>query len=117
MRIKLDENLPAALADDLAGMGHQVDTVRSERLTGADDETILRAATRARRVLFTLDKGVGNLTRRAREPHGGVVLFRLQRQGPRSVRHAVLGALDHIEVSMGEGRLVVVTEGAIRTRR
>ena len=37
MRIKLDENLPAELVDDLAAMGHDADTVASEGLTGFAD--------------------------------------------------------------------------------
>jgi CRISP-associated protein Cas1 len=34
MRIKLDENLPAELADDLRRLGHLVDTVADEGLEG-----------------------------------------------------------------------------------
>jgi predicted nuclease of predicted toxin-antitoxin system len=37
MRIKIDENLPARLADALQAHGHDVDTVTGEGLTGCDD--------------------------------------------------------------------------------
>jgi len=40
MRIKLDENLPAELADDLRRLGHLVDTVADEGLEGQPPERI-----------------------------------------------------------------------------
>ena len=40
MKIKLDENMPASLAIDLAVLGHDVDTTPQEGLTGAADTQI-----------------------------------------------------------------------------
>ena len=37
MKLKLDENLPASLAQPLTQLGHEVDTVVQERLAGKDD--------------------------------------------------------------------------------
>jgi len=34
MRLKLDENLPTVLVEDLAELGHDVDTAMSEGLAG-----------------------------------------------------------------------------------
>lgn len=36
MKIKLDENMPVALAELLRSAGHDVETVRDENLSGAD---------------------------------------------------------------------------------
>ena len=117
MRLKLDENLPAELVEHLAAMGHDADTVIDEGLSGSFDDRLLIAARRARRVLFTLDKGIGDVRRHPPAGHGGVVLFRLQRQGPRSVFGAVQRALPEVLSLAGPRRLVVVTETAIRSRR
>ncbi len=57
MKVKLDENLPAELLDDLRAAGHEADTVRNEGLTGSPDAVILERVRSDRRVLFTLDKG------------------------------------------------------------
>jgi predicted nuclease of predicted toxin-antitoxin system len=46
VRLKLDENRPAELADDLAALGHDVDSVHGEGLAGAPD-TRVAAASRA----------------------------------------------------------------------
>lgn len=39
MKIKLDENIPLAVAELLRSLGHDVDTVVSEGLTGTDTDT------------------------------------------------------------------------------
>ena len=44
MKIKLDENMPAALVADLAALGHQVDTASDEGLGGKPDSDVWRAA-------------------------------------------------------------------------
>ena len=49
MKIKLDENLPDRLVAVLTGLGHNVDTVRTEQLTGGADPDVWRAAQAAQR--------------------------------------------------------------------
>jgi predicted nuclease of predicted toxin-antitoxin system len=49
VKIKLDENLPAGLAKDLQALGHDVDTVREEGLTGRPDQDLWVAARAAER--------------------------------------------------------------------
>jgi predicted nuclease of predicted toxin-antitoxin system len=44
MRVKLDENLPAALAKMLTKFGHDVDTVEEEDLSGHPDATVWQGA-------------------------------------------------------------------------
>jgi hypothetical protein len=39
MKIKLDENLPHVLSDELVSFGHDVDTVDDEGLAGEPDES------------------------------------------------------------------------------
>jgi predicted nuclease of predicted toxin-antitoxin system len=79
MRIKLDENLPAELADDLRGLGHLVDTVVDEGLAGNADPLVADAARRTRRCLFSLDKGLGDIRRYPPKDYYGIVLFRFRR--------------------------------------
>jgi predicted nuclease of predicted toxin-antitoxin system len=44
MKIKLDENMPAALAEHLRVLGHDVHTVPDEGLAGAVDPEVWSAA-------------------------------------------------------------------------
>lgn len=76
MKVKLDENLPAELLDDLRAAGHEADTVRDEALAGAPDAVVLGRVRDDRRVLLTLDKGIANVRAYPPEHHSGIVLFR-----------------------------------------
>jgi predicted nuclease of predicted toxin-antitoxin system len=55
VRIKLDENLPDRLVAVLTTLGHDVDTVHGEQLTGRADPDVWSAAQSARRFLITQD--------------------------------------------------------------
>ena len=76
MRFKIDENLPAELAQDLQTFGHDAETVASEGLGGTDDPTLVEHWSRENRVLLTLDKGIGDIRQYPPETLHGLVLFR-----------------------------------------
>jgi len=60
VRFKLDENLPVELLDDLRVAGHEADGLHDEGLIGAPDNVVLDLVRREKRVLLTLDKGIGD---------------------------------------------------------
>ena len=49
MKLKLDENLPESLLPRLAALGHDVDNVRQEKLSGQPDPEIWQAAQTVKR--------------------------------------------------------------------
>jgi predicted nuclease of predicted toxin-antitoxin system len=55
VKIKLDENLPDRLVAVLTGLGHNVDTVGAEQMTGRADPDVWSAAQAAQRFLITQD--------------------------------------------------------------
>ncbi len=116
MLFKLDENLPSELAADLEAGGHGVETVFSENLSGASDEVIVQAARGEGRILFTLDKGIADIRKYPPEVRGGVVLFRPSSSGRGEVLAFVRSKLPEVlETDLG-GRLLVVTDRALRMR-
>ena len=118
MRIKLDENLPAEVADDLRRLGHVVDTVADEGLEGQADPFAADAARRARRCLFSLDKGLGDIRRYPPKAYHGIVLFRFRRVGRSTVRRGVLELFPEIERQQPlRGQLMVVSDSGVRVRR
>jgi predicted nuclease of predicted toxin-antitoxin system len=118
MRIKLDENLPAELADELRRLGHLVDTVADEGLEGQSDPQVADAARRGRRCLFSLDKGLGDIRRYPPKTYYGIVLFRFRRVGRISVRRGVLALLPEIERRQPLKKLLLVaSDSGIRVRR
>lgn len=118
MRIRLDENLPAELVEDLAAKGHDVDSVASERLVGRADPVVVAAARKSHRILFTLDKGLGDVRRFPPSQQRGIVLFRTSQRGRRAVRTFIKSAMERLPNEADiTGNLIVVSESAVRMRR
>ena len=115
MRVKLDENVPAAVLDLIADAGYEVDTVVGENLGGAPDEQVLQAATQADRLLVTLDRGFGRLARRL-APHPGVVVLKLPDQRAANVEAAVAKLLTTYRLEQLAGCLVIVQIDHVRIR-
>jgi predicted nuclease of predicted toxin-antitoxin system len=80
MKIKLDENMPQALAALLRSAGHDVATVAEEGLSGADDPPVLEKATLEGRLLMTFDKDFADIRHYPIGTHAGIVVFRLRDQ-------------------------------------
>ena len=73
MKIKLDENLPTRLASLLVSMGHQVDSVVDEGLTGKPDSDVWIAAQKEGRFLVTQDLDFSDTRHTARHSSGPAV--------------------------------------------
>jgi predicted nuclease of predicted toxin-antitoxin system len=117
MRIKLHENLPAELVDDLRRLGHLVDTVADEGLEGHADPRVAGAARRGHRCLFSLDKGLGDIRRYPPKAYHGIVLFRFRQVGRTIVRRGVLELLPEIEKRQPlRKQWLVVSDSGIRVR-
>ena len=117
MRIKLDENIPASLAQSLAALGHTVDTVRDEGLTGRPDSDIWAAAQTRKALFITQDMDFSDM--RPYEPgsHAGLLLVRLHNPGRFAVRSRLESIFRTENVEGWKGCFVVVTERKIRIRR
>jgi predicted nuclease of predicted toxin-antitoxin system len=117
MRIKLDENLPAALASRLSAMGHGVLTVPDEELTGKPDPIVWEAAQSEARFLITQDLHLADMRRFAPGSHHGILLVRLRAPSRRALVERVGDVFAHEEVNEWMRCLVVVTERKVRVRR
>jgi predicted nuclease of predicted toxin-antitoxin system len=116
VKFKLDENLPAEVADDLRSVGHDAETVHTEGLTGASDPVVAAAARAEQRVLLTMDKGLADVRAYPPGQHAGIVLLRLRTAGRTATREFLREHLADILRHDLSGRLVIVTERGIRTR-
>ena len=79
MKIKLDENLPERLVAALAALGHDIDTVRAERLNGHADSNVWSATQATKRFLITQDLDFSDVRRYEPGTHVGLLLVRLAR--------------------------------------
>jgi len=116
MKIKLDENMPAAMTELLREAGHDALTVADEALGGAADPQILEVATAEGRVLMTFDLDFADVRDFPIGSHAGIIVFRLHDQRwaflEKPARNLVgSGILDRIR-----GGLAIVDESRIRIR-
>lgn len=117
MKVKLDENLPETLVDRLTALGHDVDTVRVERLAGKDDERVWDAAQQAERFLVTQDLDFSDVRRFQPGTHHGLLLVRLQTPSRRRLGDRIARVFETEDVSGWKACFVVVTDHKIRVRR
>ena len=117
MNVKLDENLPERLVSILSGFGHDVDTVRSERLNGRDDADVWSAAQSAQRFFITQDLDFSDLRRYTPGTHAGLLLVRLAKPGRDALLERVSLLFASEPVTEWRGCLVVTTDRKVRVKR
>jgi predicted nuclease of predicted toxin-antitoxin system len=116
MNIKLDENLPATLAQALRAMGHDADTVPEEALAGHIDTDVWQAAQRERRFLVTQDLDFSDVRLFRPGTHAGVMLVRLSEPSRARLEARVGEAFTSAEAARFPGAFVVVTDRKLRVR-
>ena len=117
MKIKLDENIPAALARHLRDLEHDVDTVRDEDLEGRNDGQIWQAAQAAGRFLITQDLDFSDIRQFEPGSHHGLLLVRLRDPGRLALTQAVGEAFATQDTTGWQGCFIVLTENKIRVLR
>jgi predicted nuclease of predicted toxin-antitoxin system len=117
VKIKLDENLPVALARRLEGLGHQVDTVLDEGLRGVDDDRVWEAAQGEGRFLITQDLDFSDIRKFAPGTHHGLMLVRLRDPGRLALIEFVSEVFASYDVGDWQECFLVATERKLRIIR
>jgi predicted nuclease of predicted toxin-antitoxin system len=117
MKIKLDENLPARLAFLLESMGHQVDTVADEELTGKPDTAVWTATQKEGRFLITQDLDFSDTRQFQPGTHPGLLLVRLREPGANALLQHVGRAFQDNPPESWAGCFIVLTEHKLRVKR
>ncbi len=117
MKIKLDENLPTALARRLGDLGHDVETVHDEGRVGQDDDRLWQAAQDEDRFFITQDLDFSDIRKFVPGSHRGLLLLRFRDPG----RLALTEILSAIFATQNDeswlGCFVVASEHKIRVTR
>jgi predicted nuclease of predicted toxin-antitoxin system len=116
LNIKLDENLPERLVEALATLGHDVDTVRAERLNGRPDPDVWSATQAAKRFFITQDLDFSDMRQYAPGTHAGLLLVRLARPSRSTLFERVVAVFQTEDVEDWVGCLVVVTDRKVRVK-
>ncbi len=116
MKIKLDENLPTDLVSVLQRLGHDVDTVPQENLTGSNDSKIWKATQAAGRFLITQDMDFSDSRKYKPGTHCGLLLLRLMDPSRQNLLNRISAVFDETAKDWG-GCNVVVTDKKTRVVR
>jgi len=117
LKIKLDENIPTAVAILLRGRGIDVDTVLEESLGGRTDPEVLAAATQEDRLLITLDRGFGDVRAYPPGSHPGIIVLRPADQRVHTLTNMVETLIDSHEIESLAGCVTVIQRNMLRVRR
>ncbi|HEX7679769.1 MAG TPA: DUF5615 family PIN-like protein [Thermoanaerobaculia bacterium] len=117
MRIKLDENLPTDLVAELRALGHDVEDVYAEGLSGRPDGEIWTAAQQEARLLVTQDIRFGDARMFTPGAHAGFVLVRLKRADLPTLLEKLREVFADDDVESWTGCFIVVGDSKLRVRR
>ena len=116
MKIKLDENLPTALAELLRAAGHDAVTVADEALGGSNDPKVLQVATTEGRTVLTFDLDFCDIRRYPIGSHAGIVVFRLHDQRWAVLEQPARRLIESKLLDRLQGGLAIVDESRVRIR-
>jgi predicted nuclease of predicted toxin-antitoxin system len=117
MRIKVDEDLPRAVAVLLRDKGHEASSVREQQMGGWDDAPLWRAVQAKEQLLITADKGFGDIRHHPPGTHHGVILLRPNEDGIRPLLELMDRLLEDRPLAHFVGTVTVVSPTGIRVRR
>jgi predicted nuclease of predicted toxin-antitoxin system len=117
MKIKIDEDLPKAVAEMVRKHILDTATVVEERLSGTLDPDLWKTIQEENRFLITGDKGFANIRHYPPGTHSGVLLLRPEEEGIPQLKLLMdevlnLGILQNLS-----GCIAVATPGRLRIRR
>jgi len=117
MKVKLDENLPESLVLTLGALGHDVDNVRIEGLSGQPDADIWQAAQTAERFLITQDLDFSDIRKFSPGSHHGLMLVRLRVPGRLALAARIAGLFRDEATESWARCFVLLTDHKLRVHR
>lgn len=117
MHIKVDEDLPHAIADLLRQKGYSCSTVLEQSMGGWKDPDLWNAVQAGHCFLITADKGFGDIRRYPPGTHRGILLLRPSEDGIRPLLALMEEALTSVRLEKLEGLLTVASPRGLRIKR
>jgi len=117
MRVKVDEDLPSAVAQLLQQRGHAAARVVEQGMGGVTDSVLWQAIQEEHRFLVTGDKGFGDIRSYPPGTHAGVLVLRPDEDGIRPLLALLERVLAGYDLTDLAATVAVATPRAIRIRR
>jgi predicted nuclease of predicted toxin-antitoxin system len=115
LRFLLDQSADARLVPYLRSLGHDVIRIGKDFPPGLPDSAVLALAVAEHRILVTDDRDFGELVFAHRQPHTGVIYFRLGEYAELSLK---IARLDHVLARYADrlDQFLVVSRATVRVR-
>ncbi len=117
VKAKIDEDLPASIAEMFRDAGHDAMTVGEQGFNGYSDDRLWQEIQHERRVLITADIAVADPRAHPPGTHAGIVLFRLDDESREAYLALARLLLAWPDIENLHGAITVVTPTRIRSRR
>ena len=117
MSIKVDEDLPSAIAQVFRQAGHDTSTVLEQGWSGCRDEVLLARLRAEGRWLVTADRGFADVRQYAPGSYAGIIVFQTAVESRRRYLALAEATVRTLDLDRLAGRLVVVAPGRVRIRR
>ena len=114
MKIKIDENLSAAIAEALVRLGHDAETVAQEKLDGYSDDALWREVVREGRFLITKDVEFADARRATAPDSPGIMLVRMGDSDMEEIAARVIKVFTTEDVDRWAGRSVSINHVRVR---
>ncbi|MBA7606195.1 hypothetical protein ES703_13343 [subsurface metagenome] len=116
MKFKIDENLPADVAEILEQSGYDTTTVLNQQLGGASDIEITSFCRKEGRALITLDTDFANIRNYPPQKFPGLIVLHLYRQDKPHVLEIIRRLVETLSAEQLDRRLWIVEEDRLRIR-
>jgi len=116
MKFKIDENLPAEVADVLRAAEHDATTATQQGLSGASDPQVVQACKAEDRILVTLDLDFCDVRAYPPGRYPGFMVLRLQRLDKILVLRVFERAIRLLKTNRLEHCLWIIEEDRVRIR-
>ena len=117
LKIKVDEDLPAIIAEMAREAGYDAVTVLDQDMSGFKDPVLWEAVQSEGRYLIRADKGFGDIRVYPPGSHGGVLLLRPDQDGIQPLADLFRCVLERQRLDTLRGMLISATPRRIRIRK
>jgi len=117
LQVKVDEDLPIAVAEALVAAGHDTARVPDQGMGGWLDPPLWAAVQREGRFFVTADKGFGDIRGYPPGTHAGILVLRPDEDGIRRQVELVAKVLSRYRLEDLAGTITVANPRGIRIRR
>lgn len=116
LKFKVDENMPAEVAELLLNAGHDAWTVPQQQLGGKPDPDVATICQQEGRAIVTLDLDFGDIRTYSPADYAGIIVLRLHQQDKMRILAVTQRFIPLLEQEPLAGRLWIVDEATIRVR-